>query len=118
MQSSTVIVALCSESARLKVQWYYNGHSVQQPYARAWQELGGMVGENETVKTVDAACQADRQWPRHLRTHGHDSTALRAREARIGGDGRRDAACQADRQWPRHLRTRALPLSARPSHEW
>src|SRR2546425_8993471 len=40
-----------------------------------------MVGENETVKTVDAACQADRQWPRHLRT-------------------------------------RALPLSARPSHEW
>src|SRR6266852_9585655 len=29
-----------------------------------------------------------------------------------------DAACQADRQWPRHLRTRALPLSARPSHEW
>src|SRR6266849_3163962 len=55
--------------------------TIQQPYARARQELGGMVGENETVKTVDAACQADRQWPRHLRT-------------------------------------RALPLSARPSHEW
>ena len=26
-----------------------------------------MGAENETVKTVDAACQADRQWPRHLR---------------------------------------------------
>jgi hypothetical protein len=26
-----------------------------------------MGGENETVKTVDAACQADRQWRRHLR---------------------------------------------------
>src|SRR6266849_6085215 len=39
---------------------------------------------------------------------------------KIGGSEwwARDAACQADRQWPRHLRTRALPLSARPSHEW
>jgi hypothetical protein len=55
--------------------------TIRQGYARARQELGGVVGENETVKTVDAACQAD--W-----------------------------------QWPRHLRTRALPLSARPSHEW
>src|SRR5712692_5853777 len=34
MQSSTVIVALCSESARLKVQWYYNGHSVEKLFCR------------------------------------------------------------------------------------
>ena len=26
-----------------------------------------MVGEYEPVKTVDDACKADRQWPRHLR---------------------------------------------------
>src|SRR5229473_6279772 len=66
--------------------------TIQQPYARARQELGGMVGENETVKTVDAACQADRQWPRHLRTR-----ALPGR----GGQGRDDGVASFDliRHW-------------------
>jgi hypothetical protein len=44
--------------------------TVGQGYARARHKFWGgraMAGENETVKTVDAACQADRQWPRHLR---------------------------------------------------
>ncbi len=57
----------------------------------------------------------------HEASVGHDYTPLRARaRPKIGGSEwwARDAACQADRQWPRHLRTRALPLSARPSHEW
>src|SRR2546422_178258 len=60
--------------------------AIRQGYARARQELGGMVGENETVKTVDAACQADRQWPRHLRTHYRYQLA-QAMSGR-GGQGR------------------------------
>ena len=41
------------------------GHDYTPLRAREGKNRGiGMVGENETVKTVDAACQADRQWPR------------------------------------------------------